>query len=105
MAHEETNWSIGVMEYWLEPPSHHPIFLNHSFASKQRSRVGVVTHGFKHFVCMLAKHRGRQLDGRRRAAHVDGVADELHLTHLRVFDFSGKPIGCDLRIGEYFVEG
>ncbi len=53
---------------------------------------------------MLSKHRWRPVNGRRRTAHVDGIADQFHLTHLRVLDFHRKPVLPNLWIGENFVK-
>ena len=53
---------------------------------------------------MLSEHGWRLMNGRRRAAHVDGVADQFHLTHLGMLDFDRKPVFADLRIGEDFVK-
>ena len=53
---------------------------------------------------MLSEHGWRLMNGRRRAAHVDGVADQFHLTHLGMLDFDRKPVFADLRIGKDFVK-
>ena len=53
---------------------------------------------------MLSKHRWRPVNGRGRAAHVDGIADQFHLAHLPVLDFHRKPVLPDLWIGEDFVK-
>ena len=53
---------------------------------------------------MLSEHGWRMVNGRGRTAHVDGVSDQFHLTHLWVLDFHRKPVLADLWIGEDFVK-
>ena len=53
---------------------------------------------------MLSEHRRRLVNGRGRTAHIDGVADQFHLTHLRVLNFDRKSVLANLWIGENFIK-
>src|SRR6516164_510579 len=53
---------------------------------------------------MLSKHGWRLMNSRGRTAHVDGVADQFHLTHLRVLNFHRKSVLPNLWIGENFIK-
>src|SRR5882724_9057380 len=53
---------------------------------------------------MFSQYRRRPVDAWRSAAHVDGVADQFHFTHLRMLDFNRKIILAHLRISEYFIK-
>ena len=53
---------------------------------------------------MLSERGWRLVNGRRRTAHIDSVADQFHLTHLRVLNFDRKSVLANLWIGENFIK-
>src|SRR6266403_960859 len=112
MAHEGIS---GVMEYWSvgvssqrRPLLHYsitPTCLNRSLGAEIDNRGTVIAQSRKNLFRVLSERRWRPVDARRRAAHVDGVADQFYFAHCRMFHFGGETILAHLRIGEYFVEG